>query len=232
MIDANPRKLVLFVCDAYPNCTHNRLPQTLPMIIDNDPDVVYGIICFHSFPLSDKQMVEHNTFINSTLLCMDFVIEVGLNKNSNKLADRIASIATAIAIDGIRSDIANDNVKFVHCKQKRVKFGNVVVVQFGANYFNIVEIIDRRLPPRNVKTLLLNIGLSPREWSSYYFDLLGPNGNCGVGFTRHIDFCQMFIEKHLDKIRKCIKSLADDEFDLPKSTYTNNIESFIMYGGH
>ena len=233
--DTDYRKLVLFVCDIYATCTNNRLPHTIPTIVDNDTDVVYGVIYFQSWSLSDDKMAEYHTLLNSTLQCMDFVIEVAINEECTikDLETKIAAITTDIAINGPQPDINTNNVRFVHCKCNSIKVSNAVVAQIGAFYFNIAEeVINRNSLPNNVKTLLLNIGLYPREWSSYYFDLLGMNGNCRVGATRDIDFCQHFVDTHLDKIRECLKLLLTDNPDMPKSTFTDDIEPFIMYTGH
>lgn len=227
------RKLVLFVCDRFV-LTNNRLPYTIPTIVDNDADVVYGVICVQSWFLSDNRMAEYHTFLNSILQCVDFVIEIDIASNEKKrtLKDveaEMAAITTDIAINGPQPDIDTNNVRFVHCKCDSVKVSNAVVVQIGEG-FNIAEAINRNSPPSNVKALRLNIGGYPIE--SYYFDLLGWNGNCRAGAVEDVVFCQYFVDTHLDKIRECLKLLLTDNPDLPKSTFTDVIEPFIMYTGH
>ena len=74
--DTEYRKLVLFVYDIFANCTNNKLPHTIPTIVDNDADVVYGVICYQYWSLSEDKMAEYHTFLNSILQCVDFVIEI------------------------------------------------------------------------------------------------------------------------------------------------------------
>lgn len=248
--ECKPRKLVLFVCDLRFGFNRNmsRFPYTWPTIINKELDVVYGVICMHPFK-NQYYSGNKDEFLHflGTLQCMDFVIEVSNNDkfcyvNYQKITVTSAALIANIAQYGLQPDFANENVRFIHCKCEQCKFENVVVIQSGCEYPDfsysneetatlhiIAEIINRCTTLPNERTLLLDVGIyRPELHSCYYFDLHGDSTYC-IAYGRYADFCQLLVDRYLEKIKACLHELLEDSTDLPQSTFTNDIQPMRPY---
>ena len=83
----------------------------------------------------------------------------------------------------------------------------------------------------NTKVLTLGIGLYPRKFKNFCFDVLGYDGNCGNGYDTDSDFCKELVTRSLSEIKACIRRLLNGD-DIPHQSFTDDIEPYRMYEGH
>lgn len=76
------------------------------------------------------------------------------------------------------------------------------------------------------RRLVVGINLYPRQFKSYYFDLLGYEGRCSARWASDEAFCRELTMRHLGQIHRLIDGLLEgEEFEL--ATFTHHIEATI-----
>lgn len=206
------KKLVLFVINCYWTTEGNAFASTIPLIMDkDDKSVEYAALMIVNDTDNALQFcVATSELAKNSLLDMVFVIPWMPPKSP------ISRIVPEHLSDYIKS--------FVQANASQ--YDEFLIIQLPPTMGEIeIEGVD------NVNVLTLGIGLYPRSFKNFYFDLLGYDGNCGVGFTRSFDFCEELVTRSLPEIKECIRRLLNGD-DIPHQTFTDDIEPYRMYEGH
>lgn len=206
------KKLVLFVVNSFYTTEGDAFASTIPLIMDKDDKTVeYAALMIVNDTDNALQFcVATSELAKNSLLDMFFVIPWMPPRCP------ISKIVPEHLSEYIRS----------FTKLNASKYESLLIIQLPPTMGEIdIEGID------NVKVLTLGIGLYPRSFKNFYFDLLGYDGNCGVGFTRSFDFCEELVTRSLPNIQECIKRLLNGH-DITHQTFTNDIEPYRMYEGH
>lgn len=206
------KKLVLFVINCYWTTEGNAFASTIPLIMDKDDKTVeYAALMI----------------VNDTDNALQFCVATSeLAKNS--LLDMVFVIPWMSPRCPISKIVPEHLSEYIRSftKLNASKYESLLIIQLPPTMGEIdIEGID------NVKVLTLGIGLYPREFKNYYFDLLGYDGNCGVGYTSSFDFCEELVTRSLSNIQECIKRLLNGD-DITHQTFTDDIEPYRMYEGH
>lgn len=210
--DNSIRKLVLFVVNSFWTTAGNAFASTIPLVMDKDNKTIeYAALMI----------------VNDTDKASQFRIAAAeLAKNS--LSDMVFVtpwIPPRCPISKIVPEHLSEYI-ISFAMLNASKYENLLIIQLSPTMGEIeIDGVD------NVKGLTLGIGLYPREFKNYYFDLLGYDGNCGVGFTQDFDFCEKLVTRSLPEIKECIRRLLNGE-DIPHQTFTDNIEPYKLYEGH
>lgn len=206
------RKLALFVVNNFWTTAGNAFASTIPLVIDKDDKTIeYAALMI----------------VNDTDKASQFrVAAAELAKNSlQDMAFVIPWMPPKCPISKIVPEHLSEYIKSF-AKLKASKYENMLIIQLPPTMGEIdVKNVD------NVRVLTFGIGLYPREFKNYYFDLLGYDGNCGVGFSTDFDFCEELVSRNLPEIKECIRLLLNGE-DIPHQTFTDDIEPYKMYEGH
>lgn len=207
-----PQKLVLFVINCFWTTNGNALASTIPLIMDKeDKSVEYAAIMIVSD--SDKASrfrIAAEELVKNRLQDMAFIVPY---------------IPPKCPISRIVPEHLSDYIKsFVQNHASR--YEKFLIIQLPPTMGEI-EIGDAG----NAKVLTLGIGLYPREFKNFYFDLLGYDGNCGNGYDTDSDFCKELVTRSLPEIKECIRRLLNGD-DIPHQTFTDDIEPYKMYEGH
>ena len=203
------KKLVLLVINTYWTTEGNALASTIPLIMDKDDKTVEyaALMIVNNTDNASQFCVAATELAKACLLDMVFVIPWMPSKSP------ISRIVPEHLSKYIRS----------FTKLNALKYESLLIIQLPPTMGEIdVEGID------NVKVLTLGIGLYPREFKNYYFDLLGYDGNCGTGWTTRFDFCEELVMRNLPEIRECVRRLLNGD-DIPHQTFTDDIEPYHMY---
>lgn len=206
------KKLVLYVINTYWTTEGNALASTIPSIIDgNNKSVDYAAIMIVNDADKESQFrIAAAELANNSLQDMAFVIPW---------------MPPKCPIGEIVPEHLSEYIKSF-TKLNASKYESLLIIQLPPTMGEIeINGVD------NVKVLTLGIGLYPREFKNYYFDLLGYDGNCGTGWTTSFDFCKELVTRSLPEIQECIKRLLNGE-DIPHQTFTDDIEPYKMYEGH
>lgn len=206
------KKLVLFVINCYWTTEGNAFASTIPLIMDKDDKTVeYGVLMI----------------VNDTDNALQFCVATSeLAKNS--LLDMVFVIPWMPPRCPISKIVPEHLSEYIRSftKLNASKYESLLIIQLPPTMGEIdIEGID------NVKVLTLGIGLYPREFKNYYFDLLGYDGNCGVGYTSSFDFCEELVTRSLPEIKECIRRLLNGD-NIPHQTFTDDIKPYRMYEGH
>lgn len=205
------KKLVLFVVCGMASSEYG-IGYTLPLMMEEDDSIEYAAIVYmYRDWMRPKGLITPiNCFAENLWQKMAFVIPF-LPIPSHPMNDLLGDLTEYLKA-------------FAHINGE--KYEKILLIQLNEQFGEInVDEID------NMESLILGIGLYPRKFKNYYFDLLGYDGNCGVGFTEDFDFCEELVSRSLPEIKECIKRLLNGE-DIPHQTFTNEIEPYRMYEGH
>lgn len=206
------KKLVLFVVNSFWTTDGNALASTIPLVMDmDDKTIEYAALMI----------------VNDTDKASQFrVAAAELAKNSlQDMAFVIPWMPPRCPISKIAPEHLSEYI-ISFARLNASKYESLLIIQLPPTMGEIeIDGVD------NVKVLTLGIGLYPRDFKNYYFDLLGYDGNCGVGRTSHFDFCEELVTRSLPEIKECIRRLLNGE-DIPHQTFTDDIEPYKMYEGH
>lgn len=206
------KKLVLFVVNSFYTTEGNAFASTIPLIMDKeDKTVEYAALMI----------------VNDTDNALQFCVATSeLAKNSwLDMVFVIPWMPPRCPISKIVPEHLSEYIRSF-TKLNASKYESLLIIQLPPTMGEIdIEGID------NVKVLTLGIGLYPREFKNYYFDLLGYDGNCGVGYTSSFDFCEELVTRSLPNIQECIKRLLNGD-DITHQTFTDDIKPYRMYEGH
>lgn len=206
------KKLVLFVVNSFWTTNGNALASVIPLVMDReDKSAEYAaimIVC--DSDKASRFRIAAEELVKSSLQDMAFIVPYIPPKCP------ISKIVPEHLSEYIKSFVQNNASRYE-------KF---LIIQLPPTMGEI-GIGDGG----NTKVLTLGIGLYPRKFKNFCFDLLGYDGNCGNGYDTDSDFCKELVTRSLPEIKECIRRLLNGE-DIPHQTFTDDIEPYRMYEGH
>lgn len=206
------KKLVLFIVNGM-SAGEFGIGSTLPLMMEEDETIEYATIVYiyGNWKAVTGLFTPINCLAENIWRKMSFVIPflpIPSHSLRNIIPDLTEYIKAFTAVNGNR-------------------YEKILLVQLNSDCGNEIYVDEMD----NVEALNLGIGLYPRKFKNYYFDLLGYDGNCGVGHTSSFDFCEELVTRSLPEIKECIRRLLNGD-DIPHQTFTDDIEPYRMYEGH